>query len=87
VDADGPLVSLIAADDRLLLAEEISGLAGIVSRGPRRGREGHDEGFAIRAGISRAWAWFDARSLTARRILNLSDALPARETSPDVCAH
>lgn len=25
-------------------------------------REGHDEGFAIRVGISRAWEWFDARA-------------------------
>lgn len=39
VDANGALVGLIAADDMLLLlAEEISGLAGIVSRGPRRER-------------------------------------------------
>ena len=40
VNASGALVGLIAADDVLdLLAEEMSGLAGMLNRGIRRERE------------------------------------------------
>lgn len=40
IDAAGALVGIIAADDLLeLFAEEMSGMAGMLSRGPRRERQ------------------------------------------------